>query len=193
MYFSSIFLICLFITNMECTRQEVWPHVTIQFIEINHAQSYNHSTDSQKTSRRIHCSISFNKIWSFLYSVFLVTFSMLDFTYTEASNEQLALIYFYHFAYTLFIGVMLLNFFIALYTFYITEFMEFRDAIIAIEKIMMLHVSEYRLQRVLKRWVYRQENNYFPTDDNEKPLRNKNSFAKKKSTMKSYITRITTV
>ena len=59
MYFSIIFLICLFITNPECIKQEALPHVTIQFIEINHAQSYNGSTDSQKTSRLIHCSISF--------------------------------------------------------------------------------------------------------------------------------------
>ena len=32
---------------------------TVQFIEINHTQSYSHSTNSWKTSGSIHCSISF--------------------------------------------------------------------------------------------------------------------------------------
>ena len=44
--FFIIFPVGLLITHRKSLRQWVGLCVTIQFIEINHAQSYNHSTNS---------------------------------------------------------------------------------------------------------------------------------------------------
>ena len=113
---------------------------------------------------RLTCDENFKDFWHASYSILLLTFSMLNFTYSDVTAEQMVLLIITHSTFILGIVVLLLNFFIALYTFYVTEFMKFSSVFLSVEKIMMFNVSEYRLNKLFKRWGHRREKKYFHID-----------------------------
>ena len=113
---------------------------------------------------RLTCDDNFKNFWRACYSILLLTFSMLNFTYSDVTAEQMVLLIITHITFILGIVVLLLNFFIALYTFYVTEFMKFSNVFLSVEKIIMFNVSEYRLNKLFKRWGHRWEKKYFHTD-----------------------------
>ena len=111
---------------------------------------------------RLTCDDNFKDFWHACYSIFLLTFSMLNFTYSDVTTEQMALLMITHIMFIMCIVVLLLNFFIALYTFYVTEFMKFSNVFLSVEKIIMFNVSEYRLNKLFERWAHRREKKMLP-------------------------------
>ena len=59
------------------------------------------------------CQQNFNSIYHTIYSIFLITFNILDFTNIEGSDEYLIVMYIIHIVFVLLIGVLLLNFLVA--------------------------------------------------------------------------------
>ena len=133
---------------------------------------------------RLTCDENFRTFWHTGYSVLLMVFTMLDFRYADVSDEQLALLFYIHTVFLLIVGIMLFNFFIALYTYSVTEFMKFGNVFTSVEIITMLHVSEFRLSRMFKRWVHKYEKNCFDTDDEGNLYVTRTIFVKKKNNAK---------
>ena len=133
---------------------------------------------------KLTCDVNFRSFWHTAYSLLLMTFTMLDFRYADVADEQLVLLFTLHAVFLLVVGIMLLNFFIALYTYSVTEFMKFGNVFTSVEIITMLHVSEFRLSRVFKRWVHRHEQNCFDTDDEGNLYVTRTIFVKKETNAK---------
>ena len=128
---------------------------------------------------RLTCDDNFKDFGHACYSIFLLTFSMLNFTYSDVTTEQMALLMITHIMFIMCIVVLLLNFFIALYTFYVTEFMKFSNVFLSVEKIIMFNVSEYRLNKLFERWAHRREKKCFHTDEDGNLFISRTLFAKK--------------
>ena len=130
---------------------------------------------------KLTCDENFQSFWHSAYSVFLMTFTMLDFRNADVPQEQLALLFSVHNIFLVIVGIMLFNFFIALYTYSVTEFMKFGNVFTSIEMITLLNVSEFRLSRMFKGWLREHEKNCFETDDEGNLYVTRTIFVKKEN------------
>ena len=130
---------------------------------------------------KLNCDENFQSFWHTAYSVLLMAFTMLDFRKTDVDDEQLVLLFTVHNVFLVIVGIMLFNFFIALYTYSVTEFMKFGNVFTSIETITLLNVSEFRLSRMFKRWLHEHEKKCFDTDDEGNLYVTRTIFVKKEN------------
>ena len=110
------------------------------------------------------CQDNFTSIYQSIYSIFLQTFNILDFTDVDGNDEFLVVIYLLHIVFVLLIGVLLINFLIALFTNYVGTVLELKHIIIPVYLLFVLGIMELRLDRFC-RWVVRKRHEkYFIRD-----------------------------
>ena len=102
---------------------------------------------------RTDCEEHFSSVWKGLYSTFLLTFNMLDFQHIESPGEQTAALYFIHVAFVLLIGVLLINFLIALFTYHVGFVLQSSNIIIPVQGIFLMWIAEERTHRILKKII----------------------------------------
>ena len=135
---------------------------------------------------KLTCDPYFRSSWFVTYSTFLLTFAMMDFKVTEAPDEAHHVILFLnHFVFVLLLA-MLLNYFVALFTYSVTEFMRVDGVFVALERIMLMNVAEFRLNRMFRGWVAGRERALFHTDHHGNLYVTRTVFAKKPSIITKY-------
>ena len=117
---------------------------------------------------KMDCEENFSSVWQGLYSTFLLTFNMIDFQDIESPSEQTAALYFIHVAFVLLIGVLLVNFLIALFTYHVGFVLQSSNIIIPVQCTFLMWLGEERIQRILKKVLFRLEKKYFTTDSDGK-------------------------
>ena len=119
------------------------------------------------------CEEHFSSVWVGLYSTFLLTFNMLDFQDYDPSGgggggggeEQTAALYFLHVAFVLLVGVLLVNFLIALFTYHVGFVLQSSDVIIPVQHVFLTWLAEVRTHhRMLRGALSRLEARCFITD-----------------------------
>ncbi len=110
------------------------------------------------------CQENFTTGYHTIYSVFLLTFNMVDFTNIEGSDDHLIILYVVHIVFVLLIGVLLINFLIALFTNYVGRVVEFRHIIVPVHMMAILGVVDTRLERHCKPALRHLEVKRFVTD-----------------------------
>ncbi len=113
---------------------------------------------------KVECEENFQSMWQALYSTFLVTFNMLDFQGVRASGEQAAVLYFIHVAFVLLVGVLLVNFLIALFTYHVGFVLQSSDIIIPVQCIFLMWLAEERIHKILRKFLIQMERKCFITD-----------------------------
>ena len=98
------------------------------------------------------CQDNFDSIYHTIYSTFLLTFNILDFTNIEGSNEYLIVMYIIHIVFVLLIGVLLLNFLVALFTNYVASVLEIKHIVIPVHLLFVLGIVERRIRTYFK-WI----------------------------------------
>ena len=113
---------------------------------------------------KIDCEDDFHSVWQSIYSTFLLTFNMLDFSGIDAPNEQLAAMYLLHVGFVLVVGVLLINFLIALFTYHVGYVLQNNNVIVPCQAIFLMWLAEERIQSVFTRILHKLEKSYFITD-----------------------------
>ena len=110
------------------------------------------------------CQDNFNSVYHTIYSIFLLTFNILDFTNIEGSDEYLIVMYIIHIVFVLLIGVLLLNFLVALFTNYVASVLEIKHIVIPVHLLFVLGIVERRMKTYFKWIIRRHLLKFFTTD-----------------------------
>ena len=97
------------------------------------------------------CAALFSDLPTSVYSTFLAMINMLDFTQFDIINP--VSLYFVHFIYVLFVGILLLNFLVAIMSDRITDISKYRNIILPLQKLAIVLTIENQL-RLFGRWYY---------------------------------------
>ncbi len=112
------------------------------------------------------CQDNFANTYQTMYSIFLLTFNMIDFTDVEGSSEYLITLYVIHIVFVMLFGVLLLNFLIALFTNYVGDVLDKKHIVVPVHVILILAVLEMRLERHFRTVLRRLEIKRFVRDRN---------------------------
>ena len=110
------------------------------------------------------CQDNFDSMYHTIYSTFLLTFNILDFTNIEGSNDYLIVMYIIHIVFVLLIGVLLLNFLVALFTNYVASVLEIKHIVIPVHLLFVLGIVERRIKTYFK-WIIKRHLLKFFTSD----------------------------
>ena len=110
------------------------------------------------------CQDNFDSMYHTIYSTFLLTFNILDFNNIEGSNEYLIVMYIIHIVFVLLIGVLLLNFLVALFTNYVASVLEIKHIVIPVHLLFVLGIVERRIKTYFK-WIIKRHLLKFFTSD----------------------------
>lgn len=102
------------------------------------------------------CSAQFIDIPSSIYNTFLVMINMVDLTQYDVINP--VALHSVHMSYVLIVGILLLNFLIAIMSDRITETSKFKDVILPVQKLSVVLTMERQLwpvNRFYYRWIQR--------------------------------------
>ena len=112
------------------------------------------------------CQDNFDSMYHTIYSTFLLTFNILDFTNIEGSNDYLIVMYIIHIVFVLLIGVLLLNFLVALLTNYVASVLEIKHIVIPVHLLFVLGIVERRIKTYFK-WIIKRHLLKFFTSDRQ--------------------------
>jgi hypothetical protein len=98
------------------------------------------------------CAIQFTDVPTAIYSTFISMINMLDFTQFDVTNP--IALYLIHFIYVLFVGILLLNFLVAIMSDRITETSKYKDVILPMQKLSVVMTIEKQL-KFFGLWYYR--------------------------------------
>ncbi len=131
---------------------------------------------------RTECDVNFRNVWTMWYSTFILVFNGFDFRYLqdELDTEQLLLALFFYVVFVTFVSLLVVNFFIALYTYNISRYMEYKEIYGFIETTTLLATCEFRMVKVgASCWLHSSEKKNFVSDDDGHIYITRTVFAKK--------------
>ena len=112
----------------------------------------------------IECVEGFSSFWESWYSIFLALNNMLDFTQLVNVAPEAAdafAIYVIHVVFVFFVGILMINFLIALFSSSVTEVYEHKHVIINIQKLNIVVGLEARLSKLMAYWYKKMHNRFF--------------------------------
>ncbi len=112
----------------------------------------------------IDCVEGFSSFWESWYSIFLALNNMLDFTQLVNVAPEAAdafAIYVIHVVFVFFVGILMINFLIALFSSSVTEVYEHKHVIINIQKLNIVVGLEARLSKLMACWYKKMHSRFF--------------------------------
>ena len=75
------------------------------------------------------CHENFQSFFGSVYSLFLLTFNIIDFSETQVSQEQQVTLFLTHSVFMMYVAVLFANYLIASFSYYLSEVLEKRHII----------------------------------------------------------------
>ena len=110
------------------------------------------------------CHENFQSFFGSVYSLFLLTFNMIDFSETQVSQEQQVTLFLTHSVFMMFVAVLFVNYLIASFSYYLSEVLEKRHIIRYLQTTYTVCQFEQKFKLVNRFMLLNYQKKCFITD-----------------------------